>query len=111
MTETRHSHGTMRHDHEGGDIPHDHKLGDPPLPPPHRREGDGLLGVGLALIILGALAMFWQSANHSACNSGLVQALAAQSCAEVSFIWTGGLLALIVGAICAIIGAILLAKS
>src|ERR1039458_4790183 len=65
MTETRHSHGGVQHDHEGGEIPHGHS--DPPSREPEHRPGNGAsaaFGFGTVLAVFGGLGMLWQSNNH-----------------------------------------------
>jgi hypothetical protein len=50
--------------------------------------------------------MAWQSNNHSACSSVLVQATAQGQCQEANTIWSIGILGLVLG----IVGAILRGK-
>jgi hypothetical protein len=112
MTETRHSHGGVQHDHEGGEIPHGHS--DPPSREPEHRPGNGAsaaFGFGTVLAVFGGLGMLWQSNNHSACSSVLVQAVSQSACQQASAVWTLGIISLVLGTVLLIIGAILRGKS
>ena len=118
MTETRHSHGTVRHDHEGGEVPHKHWPGDPRLTEQQektlRGSGGGAsaaFGFGTGLLVIGALALLDAQGNHGACGSALVQMANPQACQQAGMIWTAGMLAVIVGITLIIAGAILRAKS
>jgi len=104
----RHYHGGVLHDHPGGDIPHDH-------PDPNGRPGRGIgadlgfsaaLGCGVFSAAIGVIAVLLESNNHSACNSGLVQAFAPQQCQTDNLIWTAGVIGIVVG-IALLIGALI----
>jgi len=106
--DTRHSHGTMHHDHDGGELPHNHKLGDPALtgprsPSPHS-GGVVCIPFGIVLAFFGGVAMLWQSNNHSACGSALVQMASPSACQVANLVWTGGILLLVLGAVLILIG-------
>ena len=62
---------------------------------------------GIVLAVLGGLAMAWQSGNHSACGSVLVQVFAQSQCSDVDTIWTTGVVGLVLGVGLIITGAIL----
>lgn len=103
-----HYHGGVLHDHPGGDAPHDH-------PDPNERPGRGLaadlgfaavLGCGIFGVIIGVLGVLLESNNHSACSSGLVQAVAQAQCQTDNLIWTGGLIVLALSVV-VLIGAVI----
>jgi hypothetical protein len=107
--DTRHYHGGRWHDHEGGSVAHDHgpRLNDPPR---SRSGGNGASAAfcfGTVLAFFGGLALLWQSGNHSACGSVLVQAASQSQCQEDSAIWTLGVIGLAIGIVLLIVGAIL----
>ena len=106
--ETRHRHGTIDHDHEGGAEPHNHKPGDPLFagPPGNPYRGEAMLGTGILIAVIGGAVLAWQSNNHSACNSALVQATSPQACQLAQFIWTLGGIGLLVGITMIIAGTI-----
>jgi hypothetical protein len=82
---------------------HELVINDPPF------EGAGqatAIGFGIAAMLFGALGVWIENANHSECGSAIVGALAQSGCQQVSLIWTGGILLLILGAVLVIAGAI-----
>lgn len=103
--DTRHSHGTMRHDHPGGNLPHDHGNGGTD------RAASVAFGVGTTMVVLGGLGTLAQQSNHTACNSTLVQVSNPQQCQTTSYLWTGAILMLVIGIVLIIVGAIMRAKS
>jgi hypothetical protein len=112
MTETRHYHGDIWHDHDGGEEPHTHKPGDRnligPRPASSGAGASAAFGIGAALVLLGALCLLVTSGNHSACSS--VWAAGAQQCGEVNAVWTLGMLGVVIGVVLLIVGAILRGK-
>ena len=108
--DTRHSHGGVWHDHEGGGVRHDHE-GLPVSGTRNPYRGEAMLAIGVAIAVLGGIALLWQSGNHSACGSVLVQGTSQGSCQTDNFIWTAGLIGLIVGVALLIAGAIMRSRS
>ena len=79
-----------------------------PASPAGRGSGASAVFVlGAALAVIGGIAMAWQSGNHSACNSVLVQVFAQSQCSDVDTIWTTGVVGLVLGVGLIITGAIL----
>lgn len=99
----------MIHDHGQGDIPHDHE---PALAHPQSPfHGEGLLTFGIVGVVAGGLLYLWQNSNHSTCSSVLVQAASPSQCQAASNFWTLGVALLVVGAVLAIVGAILRSRA
>jgi hypothetical protein len=120
MTETRHYHGGVGHDHPGGDVSHEHPgtpvpgfsglpHGVPPAPSSSNSASTAFT-FGTILIVFGGLGVLWQNTNHSACGSVLVQVAAQSQCSEANDVWTLGVLGVVVGVALLIIGAILRSK-
>jgi len=109
--ETRHYHGTIWHDHERGSVLHDHDAQGRMVTPRSPYRGEALITFGIVLAILGGTGMVWQSNNHSACGSVLVQAAANGQCSEANAVWTLGIVGLVLGIAMAIVGAIMRSKS
>ena len=113
--ETRHSHGSVRHDHEGGEVSHKHWPGDPRLTEEQEKTLGGggasaAFSFGTILIVFGGLLWLWQSGNHSACSSVLVQAANPGPCQLAGAAWDLGVLGIVVGVALIIVGAILRGK-
>lgn len=109
--DTGHYHGGILHAHPGGNIPHDHL-------DPNDRPGRGLgadlgfaavLGCGIFGVIIGVLGVLLESNNHSACNSGMVQAVSQQQCQTANLVWTGGLIVLVLS-IVVLLGAVIVRR-
>lgn len=111
--ETRHYHGSQWHDHENGDVAHDHGpvLNEPPRSRAGGNSASAAFSWGTVLAVFGGLGMLWQSNNHSACGSVLVQAASQSTCTEANAIWTLGVIGLAVGIVLLIVGAILRGKA
>jgi hypothetical protein len=108
--ETQHYHGTVLHDHERGHVRHDHE-GLPVSGTGSPYRGEAMLALGVIIAVAGGAGMLWKSNDHSACGSALVQATAPGQCSEANFIWTAGIIALAIGAVMTIAGAIMRSKS
>jgi heme/copper-type cytochrome/quinol oxidase subunit 2 len=77
----------------------------------HHDGGHGAsaaFGFGTALIFFGALGMLVESSDHSACSTAW--AAGVQQCESINEIWTLGIIALVVGVVLIIVGAILRTK-
>jgi hypothetical protein len=109
MTGTGHSHGGTWHDHEGGHVRHDHEGLPVSGSSPYR--GEAMLGVGILIAIIGGIALLWKSGDHSACGSVLVRAGAPAQCQTADFVWTLGIVGLVLGVGLAIAGAILRSRT
>lgn len=69
-------------------------------------RGEAMLTIGIVIAVVGGIALAWQSNNHSACGSVLVQAAAHDSCSTANLIWTAGLIGLVLGVALIIAGAV-----
>jgi hypothetical protein len=111
VTETRHYHGNIWHDHDGGDEPHTHKLGDRNLIGPRPDSSGGgasaAFGFGTVALVIGILLAAVEQSNHDVCSSGM----ALGSCQGPDGIWTIGVALAAIGVVLLIVGAILRGKS
>lgn len=79
-------------------------------PQPPANDGHGAsaaFSFGTIFIVFGVLGVLWQTGNHAACNSIIVQAASPTACQEANTIWTIGIAGVIVGAALLVVGAIL----
>ncbi len=108
--DTRHYHGTILHDHERGHLRHDHE-GMPVSGTGSPFRGEAGIGLGVLIAVVGGIGMLWKSNDHSACGSVLVQATAQSQCSEANFVWTAGIIGLVLGVAMIIAGAIMQSRS
>lgn len=70
-----------------------------------------IIGIGLAVAIVGGILVAWQSNNHTACQSLFVQVFANGGCGRANFMWGSGIVGIAIGFLLTATGAVLATKN